>query len=329
MGIPDPLGTLALESFRLHRELAPVLKQETGTDTEFQLHTHTTVAFSEEEVEQLRALLPWQQAQPGFSVEWKSRKDILALEPRLAPQIAGGVVTRSVGLLDPYKYCLALLKATEKRGATFRHGRVIGLRFDDQRLTGVRLADEELPCVAVVIAMGPWTAHAGPWLGIEPPVSPLKGQILRLRASGPPLIYVSWANSYAVTKPDGLVWVGTTEEDVGFNKAPSAEARQRIMESVLGALPALADAEVVQQTACLRPVTADGLPILGQVPDKQGVVVATGGGRKGILLSTLMGSIAADLMLRGATDYDITALLPGRRISAAQAALARTDPFRF
>ena len=329
VGIPDPLGPLAMESFRLHQELAPLLKEETGIDTQFELHTTATLASSEEEAAQIRQRLPWQQAQAGFRVEWKSGTEILALEPRLTPRVVGGVVTEHIGLVEPYRYCLALLEAAEKMGLTFRHGQVSGLKFHGDRVTAVQLAKEELPCETVVIAMGPWTGNAASWVGIDLPVKPLKGQILRLRVSGAPLTYVSWQHIYAVSKSDGLVWAGTTEEDAGFDEEPSAEARQVMMDRAVEALPYLVDAEIVRQTACLRPVSADGLPILGHVPNREGVIVATGAGRKGILLSPVMGKIAADLATRGATDYDISALEPGRELTPAQVAAGRSEPFRF
>ena len=277
----------------------------------------------------MQARLPWQQAQEGFRVEWKSGADILAMEPRLAPGIVGGVVTRFVAMLSPYRFVLALLQAAERMGAVIRHGLVQGLSFQGDRIRAVRLQNEEVPCDTVVVATGPWAGDAAIWLGVDLPVRPLKGQILRLRVGGPPLSYVSWGRSYAVVKPDSLLWVGTTEEEVGFDEAPSAEGRQAIMASVLQALPYLMDAEVVLHTACLRPVTTDGLPILGQVPGKRGVIVATGAGRKGIHLGPVMGRVAADLVEHGNTRFDIAALAPGRSISAAQVVSSESDPFRF
>jgi glycine oxidase len=329
VGIPDPLGQLSVESFRLHADLARALPDETGVDTEYALETGVTVAYSEAEAAAMQERLPWQQAQEGFRVEWKGGEDILALEPRLAPGVVGGVVTQHVAMLDPYRHTLALLQAAEGSGATMRHGTVLGLGFDGDRLRSVRLSSGEIPCERVVVAMGAWTVHASDWLGIDLPVRPLKGQILRLQVDGPPITHVSWGPSYAVTKPDDLVWVGTTEEDAGYDEAPTAEGRQAIMESVLRALPYLTDGRVVQHTACLRPVTADGLPILGQVPGKPEVIVATGGGRKGIHLSAVMGRIAADLLVRGQTRYDISALKPGRAISESVARASESDPFRF
>ena len=329
VGIPDPLGPLALESFRLHRELAPQLKEETGIDTQFELHATATVAFSQEQGEQMWQRLPWQQAQAGFRVEWRSAEELLALEPRLTPRIAGGVLTQQVGLVEPYLFCLALLEAAEKMGATLRHGQARGVRFQGDRVAAVELAREELSCDTLVMATGPWAGDAGPWIGVDLPVTPLKGELLRLRVDGAPLTYVSWPNSYAISKPDGLVWVGTTEEDAGFDERPSPEARQDMMERAVEVLPYLADAQIVRQTACLRPVSADGLPILGRVPDREGIIIAAGAGRKGILFSPIMGRVAADLVARGTTDYDISALEPGREITSAQVAVGRSEPFRF
>ena len=329
VGIPGPLGKLSIESFRLHAELAQSLPDETGVDTEYNLETGITVAYSEAEAKAIQERLPWQQAQEGFRVEWRSGEDILTLEPRLAPGVVGGVVTQKVGMLDPYKHTLALLQAAERAGAVMRHGTVLGLRFEGDRLKGVQLSSGDIPCDRVVVAMGAWTVDASGWLGIELPVRPLKGQILRLQVDGPPLSHLSWGGSYAATKPDDLIWVGTTEEDAGYDEAPSAQGRQTIMESALRALPYLADARVVQHTACLRPVTADGLPILGQVPGKAEVVVATGGGRKGIHLSAVMGRIAADLVVHGKTTHDISALKPGRAVSDSATRTSAPNPFRF
>ncbi len=329
VGIPEPLGPLSLESYRLHTELAEALPQESGVDTEFQLRSAIIVAYSQEEAQAMRTHLPWQRAQDGFQVEWKSGEEVMALEPRLAPGMVGGVVIQRVGMVSPYRFNLALLQAAERHGAVMRHGRVVGFRYQNSRIQAVRLEREEVPCHAVVVAMGPWSADASAWVGVDIPVTPLKGQIVHLRTGGPPLSYVSWGHSYAVTKLDGLVWVGTTEERAGYDETPSDAGRRAIMEPVLKAVPYLADAEVVRHTACLRPVTADGLPILGKAPGKEGVVVATGGGRKGIHLGPIMGRIAADIVIHGKTMFDIAALAPGRTVTPAQIAASESDPFRF
>lgn len=319
-GIPEPIGGLSLASQRLHNDLHVALQQEVGIDTQRQRHATITVAYSQEDAERLQAQLPWQQAQEGFQVEWKSGEEILAMERRLAPGLMGGVVVHSLTVLDPYRLTLALLQAAERMGATMHHGFARGLVMDGEMVQAVQVGNERIPCDAVVLAMGPWTGAASHWVGVDLPVAPLKGEILRLRASGAPLSYLSWRSGYAITKPDGLVWVGTTEELAGFDEAPSHSGREAIMASALKVLPYLADAELVRQTACLRPITPDGLPILGQVPGRPGVIVATGAGRKGIHLGPIMGRVVADLVVHGKTRYDIAALRPGRAMAPLAAA---------
>ena len=145
------------------------------------------------------------------------------------------------------------------------------------------------------------------------PIAPLKGQIIRLRAPGPPiLVSLSWGADYATTKQDGLVWTGSTEERVGFDDRPTPEGRDTVLESVLQVLPYLEDAELVQQTACLRPIAPDGLPILGALPGAEGAVVATGAGRNGIQLGPAMGRSAADLALGRDPVVDLSFADPQR-----------------
>jgi glycine/D-amino acid oxidase-like deaminating enzyme len=147
-------------------------------------------------------------------------------------------------------------------------------------------------------------------------VAPLKGQILRLRLPEGAVLASSlhMGGSYMALKPDGLLWAGTTEERVGFHEEPTQAGRDKIMGDVLTMAPSLADAQLVQHTACLRPLSADGLPIVGRVPGWTNLYLGTGAGRKGILWSTGMSQGLADLVLRGKSG------VPG---------LEHLDPARF
>lgn len=186
--------------------------------------------------------------------------------------------------------------------------------WDGDRVQGVGLASGPVvQCDRLVIAMGPWSSAASAWLGVPISVTPLRGQLVRLRLDGPPVsCYLRWKDGAAVTKSDGLVYVGTTLEDAGFDEVPTTAARDQMLRSCMAVLPAIQEGEIVRQTACLRPLSADGLPVLGPVPDKEGVWVATGGAAIGILLAPIMGRVVADLVFDGNTDLDIGPFLPGR-----------------
>lgn len=312
-GIPGPLAEMAQEGMRLHRELAATLEEETGIGVDFRVRPSLALAFTDADAARLRAALPWQRRQPGYAARWLDAAELRRVEPRVAPEALGGTLIEGTADVEPYRLVLALTRGAERLGAAVRHGRVTGLLRRGGRVAGVRLERGELAGDAVVLALGPWSAAAAPWLDLALPVRPLKGQILRLQAPGPPVACsVGWGRNYATTKPDGLLWAGTTEEEAGFDEETTPAARDEIGAALVRMLPAMAEARVVHQTACLRPVTPDGLLVLGPVPGLEGVHVATGAGRKGILLGPAMGRALADLVLSGRSKLALDAFAPGR-----------------
>lgn len=312
-GIPGPQAEIAQDGMRLHRELSKSLLEETGIDVDFRVRPSLALALTEGDVRRLQAAMPWQQQQPGFAVRWLDSAGARRLEPRISDETLGATLTEGGGAVEPYRLVLALTRAAERLGVTIRHGRAIGLRSDGGRLSGVALEREVLSCATAVLALGPWSAEASNWVGVPIEVRPLKGQILRLQAPGPPVeCSVGWGHSYATTKTDGLLWAGTTEEDAGFDEESTVAARDEIGAALVRMLPAMADAQVAQQTACLRPVASDGLLVLGGVPGFDGVYVATGGARKGILYGPAMGHALADLVVGRNTRTPLGAFAPGR-----------------
>ena len=208
--------------------------------------------------------------------------------------------------MDPEALTRALARAS---GASVTRAEAIGLVRDGDRVAGVRLGDGgSVSCGTVVLAQGPWAGSATAWTGTPVDVQPLKGEILRLEASGPAVgCSIGWRGNYATTKPDGLLWVGTTEEDAGFDDGTTMAGRTAVLAKLARMLPVLETAKVVAQTACLRPMSADGHVVLGPVPDVPGVLLATGGGRKGIrYLDTfaLQGGAADRLVVECTSAYE-------------------------
>jgi glycine oxidase len=316
-GIPNgPHGNYPViaEGMRLHRELAVALKDETDIDTQFQDRPALKLALSEADAADVTKHLEWQQAQPGYTVTWLGAEEARKLEPRIAPETVGALHIDGGADVEPYRLTLALAQASERRGVTIRSGNVTDILQENGQVTGVLVDGEKLSAGWVVLAMGPWAAEASAWVGLDIPIRPLKGQIIRLRASGEPYNYsIGHLKNYAMTKPsDGLVWCGTTEEEAGFDESKTTESRDKIIESTLRMLPGLADAEVVLQTACLRPVAPDDHLVLGSVQGVQGLYMNTGAGRQGIMMGPAMGKIIADLIVRGECDVLIGPYSPGR-----------------
>ena len=313
-GIPDPLLEFSVWCFQRHVTIAQELLESTGIDTQFHLRDRLNLAFREEEIRSYQEDLKWQQEVLGFKVEWLEPHEALQVEPRTNPDCLGAIFYQGTGAVEAYRYNLGAAQAGEKLGAEMLQRRVTGLLADGDRCLGVTFESGQMEAGLVVLAMGPWSQQASQWSRFNIPIRPLKGQIIRLQLSEDPMrASLNYSGSYAASKPDGLIWAGTTEEEAGFDEELTAAGRDKVMGDLLRMAPSLSEAELVQQTACLRPLSQDGIPIVGVVPGWQNLYLATGGGRKGILWSTGMCEGLADLILKeSSTVPGLAALNPNR-----------------
>ena len=110
--------------------------------------------------------------------------------------------------------------------------------------------------------------------------------------------------------------MGTTEERVGFDTTVTIEGRSHIMQAGLNMVRGLQTAEESYAIAGLRPVTPDNLPIIGAAPYKEGMYLATGHGRRGVVLSPATARAITDLILRGSTKMPIEHFSPARFIKS-------------
>ena len=309
----------SLESYRLHCVLYQEMFESTGIDTYYREGNELNLAFNDEEMKTIRKDVEWQQ-KGGLKSELIDGEAVHRIEPRISNEVIGAGLMNDVAAVDAYRYVLSLIQSAEKMGATQRQGKVVGIKRDGTRPSSVLLESGEIPCDVVVIALGPWSGLASQWLDFPVPVEPVRGQILRLQFDQPPLACpMSYVDGYAAkevglgSKPsDGLVWCGTTFERVGFDESSTPEAKMSIMEGAIKLVPALEDAQLVLQTACLRPFSSDELPILGRVPGWDGVYLATAAGAEGILMSPFFGRAITDLIVRGETQQDISPFSPSR-----------------
>lgn len=311
------VGSLGM---RLHKELAESLLEETGVDVEFRERPMLGIVFDEKEAKAVQnpkghdvIRRSWEVDDQGYTIKWVDEKEARCIESRISSKALGGIYTEGTTDVNAYRLSLALAMAAEQRGAQVMNGTVTGLAKDDGRVRGVMVNGTQIACDRVVVAMGPWSQASSNWLGIPILMQPWKGQILRLRLPGPPIrSSVVGGDYFTSTKPDGHTWVGATFEDVGLDESTTSEARESIMAGAVKNIPSLSEGQIVLQTACLRPLSADRKLILGKVPGLDGAYVATGGGRLGLMMGPAMGSLIADLIDDGVTDISLDAFDPGR-----------------
>ncbi|PKB67852.1 MAG: hypothetical protein BZY81_03725 [SAR202 cluster bacterium Io17-Chloro-G4] len=312
-GIPGPLSDVAMESYLLHQDLFPKLMEATGVNYQWRITSLVKVAFDDEDPPEIQETFDTFTSTDGFEADMLDREQLLDLEPRISSEVSQGVVARGNASLDSYKYTLALAQAAEKMGVSVQSGTVQGLERTNGRVTGVLLEGRVLHCDQLVMATGPWSRIAEPWLGAYVPVDPLKGEILRMELPGGPLGHdMSGGGGSLYPKPDGLVWCGTTEDWRGYDRSTTESARQRILNGAVKLIPDMAKAQLVLHTACLRPVTPDWLPIIGRAPGLDNAFLATGAGKKGILLSPAIGKAVADQITKGETQLSVAEFDPAR-----------------
>lgn len=217
------------------------------------------------------------------------------------------------GMVDSYQYTVAIAQAAQKLGAEIVEGTVTGLKQEGSEVTGVNLETETLPCKAVVFATGPWVAGPESWLGINVPVTPIKGELLLVDTQGPSYEHhISRQGSGLYILPDGRIYLGGTQEDVGFDTKPTTHGRDVIFRDNEKLVPNIKNAKVVEHVAAFRPATRDGYPMLGKVPGWDNVYLATGAGTKGVLTSAGMGEAVACLIAGRQPPVAIEAFAPER-----------------
>jgi glycine oxidase len=252
----------------------------------------------------------------GLDVQRLRSRECRQLEPGLHPSIRGGVLAAGDHQVDNRALVLALLGACERAGVRMLAGRVAELATQDDRVTGVVLAGGEARSAGtVVLAAGCWSGGLG-GLAAEalPPVRPVKGQLLYLRGpADQPLCSgnVRGLEVYVVPRGDGRVVVGATVEEQGFDTRVTAGSVHDLLRAAMELLPDVAELELLETVVGLRPGSPDNAPMLGPA-GPEGLVVATGHYRNGILLTPVTADAVAELLATGQVPELIAPFGPGR-----------------
>ncbi|MDA1128780.1 MAG: FAD-dependent oxidoreductase [Chloroflexi bacterium] len=291
---PGPSFQFGLESYNEFPSLVAELEEATGMDLLYQRRPSLRLALEESEEQLIKELMVWQKEH--VAMHWITADEVHELEPRLTPSLRGAVYEDESAQLDSYRLNLALAAGAEKKGAQIINRKVTGLVSEGDRITGVRTDGGDISCGAVVISAGLWSPQFQKDLGFPIPVGALKGERLLLKYDGDPLqvLISSPKRGHMISRLDGFLSVGSTggrdyDQDQLYqgddmDRVPTETARVEIMQRAIDVFPDLENASLVEQLAGSRPLSPDRIPIIGPVPGKEGVVLATGHTTKGIHL---------------------------------------------
>ena len=316
----EELLKLALSSHALWPTFAAELGAAAGRDPGFLELGALHVALDRDESSELRRRFELMRSLE-LDAEWLRPHDARGLEPGLSPSCAAAVHAPHEAAVDPRLLVEALRIAAERDGAEIMTGAEVETPLlDDGRLSGVRTADgTQHRAEWTVVATGAWSGTAG-WIPVRarPPVRPVKGQIVTLRGpAGAPVcerIVVS-ERVYVVPRADGRVIVGATVEEQGFDTRVTAGGVHELLREAYRALPDVAELELADAVAGLRPGTPDNAPLIGP-GELEGMIYATGHYRNGILLAPATSEAVVTMLAGDVPEVDVDAFAPGRFVAA-------------
>jgi len=314
----DPLEQLRGLSHQLHAGWAEALRAETGIDTGYLRCGGLYLSRSVGESATLAGLAKMLRAM-DIRIERLSLKSLPELEPALAPVVQSGDLKAAYLLPDEAQlrnphHLQALLAACRQRGVDIRSDvEATELCIRNNRMVQVNTANGPLAAKHYCIAAGAWTFQLLDAIGIRTGILPIRGQIVMFSCNTRPFERVfNEGSRYLVPRADGRVLVGSTEEEVGFDKRTTAAATHELEQLARGLVPCLREATIERSWAGLRPGTFDGLPYLGQVPTLENAFVAAGHFRNGLHMSTGTAVVLSQLIRGKTPQIDLAPFRIGR-----------------
>lgn len=313
-----PYDRLRAVSFRLHAQWADRLRSETGIDNGYRRCGSLYLARTAGEAAALRGM--WNQFQAEqVAIEPIDDARLIALEPAIAAAVssrrfrAAYDVPEECQIRNPH-HLQALVAACRQLGVELSpHVEAHGFVIDNDRLVGVETSAGVLRAGSYCLTSGSWTQQLLAKLGIANGILPIRGQMLLYTCARQPFTRVlNEGNRYMVAREDGHVLVGSTEEEVGFDKRTTEVALADLQAFATALVPELAHARLENSWAGLRPATFDGFPYLGRIPALHNTFVAAGHFRSGLYLSPGTAVVMSQVMRGEEPEIDLAPFRVGR-----------------
>ncbi|USQ87827.1 glycine oxidase ThiO [Streptomyces phaeoluteigriseus] len=316
---------LNLESARRYPDFVAELTELTGHDLGYRRSGTLAVALDADDRAHLRELHALQR-QSGLTSEWLTGRECRRLEPMLAPGVRGGLRVDGDHQIDPRRLAAALVAACERAGVAFHRDWAERLILSAGRATGVHTrAGTTLAAEQVVLAAGSLSGRlAGVPAEVLPPVRPVKGQVLRLtvpRRYAPFLTrtvraVVRGSHVYLVPRENGELVVGATSEELGWDTTVTAGGVYELLRDAHELVPGITELPLTETRAGLRPGSPDNAPLLGPTAT-DGLLLATGHYRNGVLLTPVTGDAMAHALATGELPDEARPFTPRRFHAAA------------
>lgn len=300
---PGMIATVPLgkASMALYPEFIAMVEEFSGQETGYRAKGTLEVITSRHAREELSTIIALHHGL-GLKAEPFSGADARELEPDLREDVEAAVLRPDEASVDNRLLTSAILVSARKSGVEIFPGmRVESVWRDGDSCKGLVISGEKISAAHTVIAAGSFSAQIG---GAEQytPVRPAKGQMISLVCPEAKIERVLWGDDiYLVPRDDGRILAGATVEYVGFDKTLTAGGQKKLFAAAIDLVPAFERARVEETWAGLRPDSPDHLPILGPT-DLQGLIIATGHFRSGVLLTPITAKLVREYITLGSVN---------------------------
>jgi glycine oxidase len=311
----EALVDFNLQSLSRWPDFAEQLERSSGIEVGFSRRGALHVALDRDEAEELERRYELHR-RLGLSSEWLTGRACRKLEPGLATAVRGGAHVPGEASVDPRRVVAALLAPFEQADLDLHNGAEVVSAERDGSAWRLETADgRSFGGAAVVLTAGCWSGGLE-WIPHEarPPVRPVKGEILTLRGSATEPVcerIVAGERVYMVPRADGRLIVGATVEERGFDTTVTAGGVHELLREAYRLIPEIAELELLETASGLRPGTPDNAPLIG-AGSVEGLLLATGHFRNGVLQAPLTADCIAALLSGEDVPVDLTPFSPQR-----------------
>ncbi|MFN0279320.1 MAG: glycine oxidase ThiO [Pyrinomonadaceae bacterium] len=293
----------------LYPDFADALLEETGVDVELDRAGTLYLAFTDEGVKEISRRFEWQR-EAGFSVEHLSAVEVLRAEPFVSTNVRESLFFPNDWQVENRKLIAALKCYAEINGIEIHEDtQVENLVVEGGRVVRAATNSQVFNADMTVIATGAWTSLIK--LGdsdMPVKIEPVRGQIVAFQSETRLFQHVlCTGNGYIVPRRGGRILAGSTSENVGFDKSVTESVSRSLLKMAGEIVPGIINLEIADRWAGLRPQASDGLPVLGPFSKIDGLFMATGHYRNGILLAPLTAKLVAENLVNSKdSDYFVT-----------------------
>ncbi len=224
----------------------------------------------------------------------------------LSKKFTKGIELPDVAQIRNPRLVRALKTSLLTAGVNFvENSEVTDIVIENNRISHVTTLTDKYSAEKIVVASGAWSTPLLAKVGIRIEVKPVRGQMILIKAE-PGLIsnIILYNNRYLIPRRDGRILVGSTLEEVGFDKSLTEAAKQSLWQTAGELIPAITQFSIEHHWAGLRPGSLMGVPTISAHPVINNLYINTGHFRNGVILGPASARLLTNIMTKKHTILD-------------------------